>query len=476
VAEAAFFFAILAASFYGIAFMQNLNVVVLAAGKGTRMYSSKPKVLHQLAGRSLVQHALDTAKTLNATSIQVVIGHEAEQIKHALAGQNLNFALQVQQLGTAHAVKQALPFLQQDAVALVLYGDVPLMQASTLQKLLDKIDANSMGVLTCNVSNPTGLGRIVRNNAGQIQKIVEEKDATPEQKQIAEINTGIMAIPVARLQEWLELIQPNNAQKEYYLTDIVALALAAGAQVHTSACEDEMEATGVNNRQQLAELERHYQRRETQKLLLKGVTLRDPTRVDLRGDIEIANDVEIDINVILEGRVRIASGVKIGPNCVIKNCEIADNTEIAANSVIEDAIIGKDCSVGPFARIRPGTHLADEAKVGNFVEIKKSKIGKHSKVNHLSYVGDSELGNDVNVGAGTITCNYDGVNKFKTIIEDNVFIGSNTALVAPVTVHKGATVGAGSVITQDVPANQLALARGRQAIVQGWQRPQKIKK
>jgi bifunctional UDP-N-acetylglucosamine pyrophosphorylase / glucosamine-1-phosphate N-acetyltransferase len=456
--------------------MTTLNVVILAAGKGTRMYSAKPKVLHELAGRSLVQHALDTAKTLKASSIQVVIGHEAEQIKQALAGQELNFALQEQQLGTAHAVHQALPYLEQDAIALVLYGDVPLMQASTLQALLSKVDANSMGVLTCVVAAPTGLGRILRNAQGQIQAIVEEKDANAAQKTITEINTGIMAIPVARLQEWLPRIKTNNAQGEYYLTDIVALAIEAGCQVHTSGCEEELEATGVNNRVQLAELERHFQQRETKKLLLAGVTLRDPARVDLRGDIQIERDVEIDINVVLEGNVTIASGVRIGPNCVIKNCQIGNDTEIAANSVLEDAVIGKACNIGPFARIRPGTELADEAKVGNFVEIKKSKIGKHSKVNHLSYVGDSQLGANVNVGAGTITCNYDGVNKFKTIIEDNVFIGSNTALVAPVTIGKGATVGAGSVITKDVPEQQLALARSKQAHIEGWKRPQKLPK
>jgi bifunctional UDP-N-acetylglucosamine pyrophosphorylase / glucosamine-1-phosphate N-acetyltransferase len=456
--------------------MTTLNVVILAAGKGTRMYSAKPKVLHALAGRSLVQHALDTAKTLKASSIQVVIGHEAEQIKRALAGQALNFVLQEQQLGTAHAVHQALPFLEPNAIALVLYGDVPLMQASTLQALLAKVDANSMAVLTCVVANPTGLGRILRNAHGQIQAIVEEKDADAEQKRIAEINTGIMAMPVARLHEWLPRIKTNNAQGEYYLTDIVALAIEAGCQVHTSGCEDELEATGVNNRVQLAELERHFQQRETKKLLLSGVTLRDPARVDLRGDIQVERDVEIDINVVLEGKVSIASGVRIGPNCVIKNCQIGNDTEIAANSVLEDAVIGKACNIGPFARIRPGTELADEAKVGNFVEIKKSKIGKHSKVNHLSYVGDSQLGDDVNVGAGTITCNYDGVNKFKTIIEDNVFIGSNTALVAPVTVGKGATIAAGSVITKDVPQHQLALARSRQTHLDGWKRPQKLPK
>ncbi len=453
--------------------MPKINVVVLAAGKGTRMYSAKPKVLHELAGRSLVQHTIDTANALQATGIHVVIGHEADLLRSALVGQKVSFALQAQQLGTGHAVHQALPHLDKDAVALVLYGDVPLIRAETLTQLLAPVDDNSMSVLTAVVGNPQGLGRIVRDAAGSIRAIIEEKDATPAQRAIREINTGFMAIPVARMHEWLPRIQNKNAQGEYYLTDIIALAIADGCRVHTVQCQDELEASGVNNRQQLAELERHYQKRETTKLMLAGVTLRDPARVDLRGAVTIAQDVEIDINVVLEGKVDIASNVTIGPNCVLKNCSIGAGTDIAANTVIEDAVIGKDCTIGPFARIRPGTVMEAEAKVGNFVEIKKSRIGKHSKVNHLSYVGDSELGADVNIGAGTITCNYDGVNKFKTIIGDRVFIGSNTALVAPVTVAAGATVGAGSVITKDIAKDQLAIARGRQTNIDGWQRPQK---
>jgi bifunctional UDP-N-acetylglucosamine pyrophosphorylase/glucosamine-1-phosphate N-acetyltransferase len=456
--------------------MQKINVVVLAAGKGTRMYSAKPKVLHELAGRSLLQHTLDTASEIKASAIHVVIGHEAEQIKQSLAGQPVNFVLQEKQLGTAHAVHQAQPLLEQDAIALVLYGDVPLMQAATLQKLLATVTDNSMAVLTCVVGKPTGLGRIIRDERGNIKAIVEEKDANAGQKAICEINTGIMAIPVQKLNDWLPRIRTNNAQGEYYLTDIVELALADNCSVHTAQCEDELEATGVNNRLQLAELERHYQKRECNKLMLAGVTLRDPARVDLRGNIQAERDVEIDINVILEGNISLASGVTIGPNCVLKNCMVGAGTHIAANSVLEDAVIGRDCAIGPFARIRPGTELADEAKVGNFVEIKKSRIGRHSKVNHLSYVGDSVLGADVNIGAGTITCNYDGVNKFKTVVEDGVFIGSNTALVAPVTIGKGATIAAGSVITHDVSDNQLAVARGRQTNKDGWKRPQKLAK
>jgi bifunctional UDP-N-acetylglucosamine pyrophosphorylase/glucosamine-1-phosphate N-acetyltransferase len=456
--------------------MQNINVVVLAAGKGTRMFSALPKVLHELAGRSLLQHVLDTAAQLTNNTTQIVVGHGAEQVRQSVGSQKVNFVLQEQQLGTAHALHQALPHLGPQALALVLYGDVPLVQISTLQKLIETAGHNSMAVLTCKVANPTGLGRIVRDRNSDIKAIVEHKDATATQLAINEINTGMMAIPVQRLHEWLPRIKTNNAQGEYYLTDIVELALADGCRVHTSVCEDEQEVAGINNRLQLAELERHYQQRETTKLLLAGVTLRDPARVDLRGNISIAQDVEIDVNVILEGKVTIATGVLIGPNCILKNCTVGAGTHIAANSVIEDAIIGKYCSIGPFARIRPGTEMADEAKVGNFVEIKKSKIGRHSKVNHLSYIGDSELGVDVNIGAGTITCNYDGANKFKTVLGDNVFIGSNTALVAPVTIASGATVGAGSVITKDVAEKQLAIARGRQTNFDGWVRPQKLPK
>jgi bifunctional UDP-N-acetylglucosamine pyrophosphorylase/glucosamine-1-phosphate N-acetyltransferase len=456
--------------------MNKVNVVVLAAGKGTRMYSAKPKVLHELAGRSLLQHTLDTAAAINASVINIVIGHEAELIRKSLDGQAVNFALQEQQLGTAHAVHQSLPFLENDAIALVLYGDVPLIQAETLIKLLAPLDPDSMGVLTCIMDDPTGLGRIVRDANNNIQAIVEEKDASPQQKQIKEINTEIKAIPVARLHEWLPKISTNNAQGEYYLTDIIEIALANGCKVLTSTCSDQVEATGVNNRVQLADLERHFQKREALQLMLGGVTLRDPARFDVRGKVVVARDVEIDINVILEGNVNIASDVRIGPNCVLRNCSIGQGTIIAANTVIEDAVIGKDCNIGPFARIRPGTVLDEEAKIGNFVEVKKSRIGKHSKVNHLSYVGDSTLGDGVNVGAGTITCNYDGVNKYKTTIGDNVFIGSNTALVAPVAVATGATIGAGSVITKDVAADQLAIARGRQTNVDGWQRPKKTPK
>ncbi len=456
--------------------MSKLNVVVLAAGKGTRMHSSLPKVLHLLAGKPLLQHVLDTARELGSSSIKLVIGHGAEAVQRAVADQNVQCVLQAEQLGTAHAVHQALPQLDSDAMALVLFGDVPLVQAATLQSLLQQVDSDSMAVLTCVMRNPYGLGRIVRDAAGNIERIVEEKDATPEQRRINEINTGIMAIPVQRLQQWLPRIQSNNAQKEYYLTDIVALAIADGCRVVTAQSLDEKETAGINDRVQLADLERHYQWREAARLMNSGVTLRDPRRFDLRGSVRCGKDVTIDINVIIDGNVELGDNISIGPNCTLKNIKVGDGTEIAANSVLEDAVIGKNCTIGPFARIRPGTELGDEAKIGNFVEVKKAKIGRHSKVNHLSYIGDSELGDDVNIGAGTITCNYDGVNKFKTVIGDNVFIGSNTALVAPVTVASGATVGAGSVITKDVAEKQLAIARGRQSNIDGWQRPQKLPK
>ena len=453
-----------------------INVVILAAGKGTRMVSSKPKVLHELAGKSLLQHSLDTANDLDSNTVQVVIGHESTQIKNAIGDKNVNFVSQSEQLGTAHAVHQTLEFLDKSAIALVLYGDVPLIKSETLQKLLSTVHKNSMAVLTCDVAVPTGLGRILRDNDGKVEAIVEEKDANQAQKLITEINTGIMAIPVAKLHDWLPRISTNNAQGEYYLTDIVALAIADGSEVFSSSCNDPLEASGVNNRLQLAELERHYQREQAKHLLLSGVTLADPERIDIRGQLDIEHDVEIDINVILEGKVKIASNVSIGANCILKDCEIGAGSVILANTIIDSATIGSACSIGPFARIRPGTELADEVKIGNFVETKKSTIAKGSKVSHLSYIGDSDIGCNVNIGAGTITCNYDGVNKFKTSIGDNTFIGSNTALVAPINIANGATIGAGSTITKDVAENQLGLTRAKQHNLDGWKRPVKISK
>jgi bifunctional UDP-N-acetylglucosamine pyrophosphorylase/glucosamine-1-phosphate N-acetyltransferase len=453
--------------------MASLDVVILAAGKGTRMHSDVPKVLHKLAGSPLLQHVINTANSLQADTVQVVVGHGAQGIRDALGGQSLAFVTQEQQLGTGHAVAQALPGLRKGGMALVLYGDVPLIRKETLQELLSLADQKSMAVLTCKVNDPTGLGRIVRNATGKITSIVEHKDATDLQRKIDEINTGIMAMPVDRLHDWLPRLQSNNAQGEYYLTDVVTLALADGCAVHTATTLDEQEVAGINNKLQLQQLERHYQQQAAQALMLKGVTIRDGARFDLRGSLEHGRDTEIDVNVVLEGKVVIGDRVTIGPNCVIKNCTIGAGSEIAANSVLEDATIGNDCHIGPFARIRPGTELADKAKIGNFVEIKKSVLGKGSKVNHLSYVGDSVLGEGVNIGAGTITCNYDGVNKYKTTIGNGVFIGSDSVLVAPVSIADGAFVAAGSVITANVARDELAIGRSRQVNKAGWQKPVK---
>ncbi len=450
-----------------------LNVVILAAGKGTRMYSETPKVLHELAGKSLIEHVIGTARELAPDSITVVVGHQAERIQSALAHEQLNFALQEEQKGTAHAVEQALPYLEDDAVVLVLYGDVPLTEKNSLDKLLAKASTNSMSVLTCVVKNPTGLGRIIRDGAGNIEAIVEEKDSDEYQKNITEINTGIMAFPAKKLKQWIPRIGNNNKQNEYYLTDIVPLALEENGQVATVSCESENEACGVNTMLQLSELERAYQKLQAEALMLKGVCLADPSRLDIRGQVDIASDVQIDVNVILEGTVKIEKNVRISANCILKDCVIKAGTEIFPNTLIEESEIGSNCKVGPFARIRPGTQMSNNVKIGNFVETKKSMIGEGSKVNHLSYIGDSELGENINIGAGTITCNYDGVNKFKTIIEDDVFIGSNTALVAPVKINKGATVAAGSTITKDVESGQLALSRTKQTNINDWKRPLK---
>ena len=453
--------------------MKKINVVVLAAGKGTRMHSDVPKVLHTIAGRSMLQHVLDVASAISASSVHVVIGHGADSLRDAMSQQPVNLVVQEPQRGTAHAVEQALPYLERDAIAVVLYGDVPLITKESLDALLGPVSENCMAVLTCDMANPSGLGRILRDRNHNISAIVEEKDATDEQRAIKEINTGIMAFPVSRLHQWLPRITPNNAQNEFYLTDVIRLAREDGCDVATHTITDEKEAAGVNDRVQLAELERHYQLRSARKLMEQGVTLRDPARFDVRGMVEAGRDIEIDVNVICVGKVKLGNKVRIGPNCILRDCEIGDGSVIHANSVIGESIIGAGCDIGPFARIRPGSALEDGAKVGNFVELKKTRVGKGSKINHLSYVGDSELGSNVNIGAGTITCNYDGVNKHRTIIGDDVFIGSNAALIAPVTIADGATVAAGSVITQDVGSKQLALARGRQVNKDGWRRPVK---
>ncbi len=458
--------------------------IVLAAGQGKRMRSALPKVLHQLADKSLLQHVIDTTtqlQTLYNQSIQqlyVVYGHggdavcqAVQQWQNAYPDCKLNLVEQVQQLGTGHAVAQAMPLIGNEATILVLYGDVPLIQAQTLMRLCSLLREKTLALLTVTVANPQGYGRIVRNTAGEVVKIVEEKDANDVIKQLNEVNTGILAVSAAALRRWLANLNNHNAQKEYYLTDIIAAAVSEGFQIATCQPETEQEVLGVNDRVQLAQLERHYQHRTVQQLMQQGVTFRDPNRVDIRGQLTVGQDVEIDIDVIIEGQVHLGDRVKVGAFSLLKNVKIGQDTVILSHCVLEDAQVGQEVKIGPFARLRPETQLADKVHIGNFVEIKKSKVANASKINHLTYIGDSEIGQNVNVGAGTITCNYDGVNKFKTIIGDNAFIGSATQLVAPVTVGEGATIGAGSTITRDAPADKLTLSRPSQQTIGHWQRP-----
>lgn len=453
----------------------NLSVIILAAGQGTRMRSALPKVLHRIAGKPLLQHVIDAGYSLGSNDIHIVYGHGADQVKSSISGNNLSWIIQKEQLGTGHAVIQALPCLNNDDIALILYGDVPLIRAATLTKLLQSKPEQGIALLTVALNDPTGYGRIVRNAQDQVSAIVEHKDADLLTLAIKEVNTGIMAVKVSDLRQWLGKLNNNNSQAEYYLTDIIAMASQAGRSVVAVLAEDELEVEGVNNRGQLAKLERHYQNIQADALMEKGVTLYDPKRLDIRGDVFIEQDVTIDINVILKGVVHIARGSYIGANCILKNCTLGKNVQIKANTVIEDAIIGDDSSVGPFARIRPGTVLKQDVHIGNFVEVKKSIIDNGSKAGHLSYIGDTEIGKNVNVGAGTITCNYDGANKHKTIIEDDVFVGSDTQLVAPVRVGKGVTIAAGTTVTADVTAGALVISRSKQREIANWQRPVKKK-
>lgn len=452
-----------------------LNVVILAAGKGTRMKSTLPKVLHKVAERAMVQHVIDTAHSLGAEKINLVYGYGAEQLKTALGDQPLHWVLQAEQLGTGHAVQQAVPHLADDDTVLILYGDVPLTRKETLEKLLAARPAHGLAVLTVLLDNPTGYGRIVREN-GLVVGIVEQKDATAEQLKIQEVNSGIMAVPAKQLKHWLANLKNNNAQGEFYLTDIIAMAHQDGVEIATAHPANPIETEGANNRVQLAQLERAYQLRKAEELMLNGANLRDPARIDVRGEVTVGSDVMIDVNVIFEGKVVLGNGVVIGANCILKDVTIGDNSKIMPNSMLESSVVGADCSVGPFARIRPDSVLADDSHVGNFVELKKTKLGKGSKANHLTYLGDAVIGSKVNVGAGTITCNYDGANKFQTTIEDGVFVGSNSSLVAPLTLGENCTVGAGSVITSSVAANELVVARTKQRHISGWQRPVKQKK
>ncbi len=454
--------------------MTQLSVVILAAGKGTRMYSDLPKVLHPIAGKPMVKHVIDTAKQLSAKQIHLIYGHGGDLLQQRLSSEPVNWVLQAEQLGTGHAMQQAAPFFADDENILMLYGDAPLITPATLEKLIAAKPENGIALLTVVLDNPTGYGRIIREN-GSVVAIVEQKDANPEQLKIQEINTGVMVASGASFKKWLSQLDNNNAQGEYYITDVIAMANRDGYKVEAVQASDLMEVEGANNRLQLAALERYYQKTQAEKLLLAGVTLIDPARFDLRGTVTHGKDVVIDVNVILEGDIKLGNNVKIGAGAILKNVVLGDNVEIKPYSVLEDSVIGESADVGPFARLRPGTELAAKAHVGNFVEIKKSTIGVGSKVGHLTYIGDSEIGANVNIGAGTITCNYDGANKFKTIIGDNVFVGSDTQLVAPVTVANGATIGAGSTITKDVAADELVITRVPQRHIQGWQRPTKKK-
>jgi len=451
-----------------------LSVVILAAGKGTRMYSDLPKVLHPIAGKPMVKHVIDTVKHLNARQINLIYGHGADLLKERLADEPVNWVFQAEQLGTGHAMQQAAPFFADDENIMMLYGDTPLIQQSTLERLIAQKPENGIALLTVKLENPTGYGRIIREN-GSVVAIVEQKDASAEQLKIQEINTGVMVASGASFKKWLGNLNNNNAQGEYYITDVIAMANEDGFQVQAVQADEFMEVEGVNNRLQLAALERFYQKKQAEKLLLAGVTLSDPSRFDVRGTVEHGKDVSIDVNVILEGNVKLGNNVKIGAGCVLKNVTVGDNVEIKPYSVLEDAVIGEKSAIGPFSRLRPGTQLAEGTHVGNFVEIKNAQVGKGSKVNHLTYVGDAEVGSNVNIGAGVITCNYDGANKFKTIIGDDVFVGSDSQLVAPVEIANGATIGAGSTITKNVAEGELVITRVAQKHIQGWQRPTKKK-
>ena len=452
-----------------------MNVVILAAGMGKRMQSSLPKVLHPLAGKALLSHVIDTARSLQVSSICVIYGHGGEQVLSAVAADDLRFAKQEPQLGTGHAVAQAIPVLDESVPTLVLYGDVPLTSAASLQRLMDVAGNDRLAILTAEMPDPTGLGRIVREN-GEIKRIVEQKDATEEERRITEINTGIMIAPTAHLKQWLSTLSNNNAQGEYYLTDIVARAVADGVSVVSAQPDAIWETLGVNSKVQLAELERIHQLNIARKLLEQGVHLLDPARIDVRGKLVCGRDVSIDVGCVFEGDVTLEDGVSIAAHCVISNARIGAGATIKPFCHIEDAQVGAQSQIGPYARLRPGTTLAEDVHIGNFVEIKNSQIAAHSKANHLAYVGDATVGSRVNIGAGTITCNYDGANKFRTVIEDDAFIGSDTQLVAPVTVGQGATLGAGTTLTKDAPAGKLTVSRARQITIENWQRPVKIKK
>ena len=452
-----------------------MNVVILAAGMGKRMQSALPKVLHPLASKPLLSHVIDTARALQPTTLCIIYGHGGEAVPQAMQAPDLRFAKQEPQLGTGHAVMQAISHLDDAVPTLILYGDVPLTTAASLRKLLDSAGADKLAVLTVELDDPTGYGRIVRRQ-GEVVGIVEQKDANEEERAIREVNTGIMVVPTTRLKKWLDTLSNDNAQREYYLTDIVARAVADGVTVTTAQPAAVWETLGVNSKLQLAELERIHQRNIANVLLEQGVTLSDPARIDVRGKLTCGRDVTIDVNCVFEGEVHIEDGATIGAHCVIVNARIGRGANIKPFCHIEEASVGAESQVGPYARLRPGTELGEDVHIGNFVEVKNSQIAAHSKANHLAYVGDATVGSRVNIGAGTITCNYDGANKFRTVIEDDVFIGSDTQLVAPVRVGKGATLAAGTTLTKDAPEGKLTISRAKQITIDGWKRPEKVKK
>jgi len=449
-----------------------LNIVILAAGQGTRMRSALPKVLHPLAGKPMLQHTIDTARELLPGRLSVVYGHGGEQVPQQIADPAINWVLQTEQLGTGHAVMQALPEVADNDIVLVLYGDVPLLSAETLALLSEYAD-RELCLLTVHLDDPSGYGRIVRDEHGQVTAIVEHKDADENQRRISEVNTGILAVNGGKLKTWLGRLENNNAQGEYYLTDIIAMAVNDGLAVRVSHPADPFEVLGVNSRQQLAQLERIYQQQQAERLMQQGVTLADPARLDIRGKLTSGQDVTLDINVIIEGQVTLGANVSVGANCVLKDCELAEGVQVLPMSVIENARIGAESRIGPFARIRPGTELAAQTHIGNFVELKNSQVGAGSKINHLSYVGDTSVGERSNIGAGVITCNYDGANKHRTEIGDDTFIGSDCQLVAPVKIGAGATIGAGTTLTNDAPEDALTLSRTKQKTITGWKRPTK---
>ncbi len=451
-----------------------ISVVILAAGQGKRMKSDLPKVLQPVAGRPLLQHVIDAARELAASDIHVVYGHGGERVREALAAENVTWALQAEQLGTGHAVQQAMPAVPDDHLVLILFGDVPLVQAATMQRLVEAAAGGAaLGVLSVRMRDPTGYGRIVRDRAGTVARIVEHKDANQKERAIDEVNTGLMAASAGRMREWLAQLRNDNAQGEYYLTDVVVLAAKAGLKVNAIPAESEDEVLGVNDKVQLAEVESIYRKRRATDLMLQGVTLVDPARFDVRGSVTVGRDVHIDVNVVLEGKVSLGNRARIGPNVVIRDSEIGDDAEIHANCVLDRAKVGARAVVGPYARLRPDAVLHEDVHVGNFVEVKKSELHRGAKANHLTYLGDATVGEKVNVGAGTITCNYDGVNKFRTEIGAGAFIGSGSMLVAPVKIGAGATIGAGSTITKDAPDDKLTLERSKQLTLDGWKRPVK---